>query len=52
MVLFKYITYRKQSKNEENLPYYSKVLIKKENITANHGSFPQDFHNQYTDSIS
>ena len=31
------------SENEEDLLSYSKVVIKKETFTANHGSFPQDF---------
>ena len=40
------------SENEENLPSYSKVLIKKkENMTENHGPFLQDFHNQFLVAI-
>ena len=44
LVFVKYITYRIEAKNEEHLLSCSKVLIKKETFTANHGSFPQDFN--------
>ena len=37
------------SENEEDLLSYPKVVIKKETFTANHGSFPQDFHKEFSE---
>ena len=37
------------SENEEDLPSYSKVVIEKETFTANHGSFPQEFHKELSE---
>ena len=36
------------SENEEDLLSYSKVVIKKETFMTNHGSFPQDFHKEFS----
>ena len=35
--------------NDEDLPSYSKVVIEKETFTANHGSFPQEFHKELSE---
>ena len=35
--------------NEEDLLSDPKVVIKKETFTANHGSFPQDFHKEFSE---
>ena len=35
------------SENVEDLPSYSKVVIEKETFTANHGSFPRDYHKEF-----
>ena len=35
--------------NEEDLLSYSKVLINKETFMANHGSFPRDFHKEFSE---
>ena len=37
------------SEYEEDLLSYPKVVIKKETFTANHGSFPQDFHKEFSE---
>ena len=36
------------SENEDLLSY-PKVVIKTETFTANHGSFPQDFHKEFSE---
>ena len=33
----------------KNLLSYSKVLINKETFMANHGSFPRDFHKEFSE---
>ena len=38
------------SENEEDLLSYPKVVIKKETFTANHGSFSQDFHKEFSEN--
>ena len=37
------------TENEEDLLSDPKVVIKKETFTANHGSFPQDFHKEFSE---
>ena len=37
------------SENEEDLLSYPKFVIKKETFTANHGSFTQDFHKEFSE---
>ena len=37
------------SKNEEDVLSYPKVVIEKKKFTANHGSFPQDFHKDFNE---
>ena len=37
------------SENEEDLLSYPKFIIKKETFTANHGSFTQDFHKEFSE---
>ena len=37
------------SEYEEDLLSYPKVVIKKETFTVNHGSFPQDFHKEFSE---
>ena len=47
MVFVKYIT--NISGNAEDLLSYPKVVIKNETFPANHGSFPQDFHREFSE---
>ena len=37
------------SGNAEDLLSYPKVVIKNETFPANHGSFPQDFHREFSE---
>ena len=41
--------YQNMGENEEDLLSYSKVLINKETFMANHGSFPRDFHKEFSE---
>ena len=47
MVFVKYIT--NISGNAEDLLSYPKVVIKNETFPANQGSFPQDFHREFSE---
>ena len=37
------------SENKEDLLSYQKVVTKKGTFTANHGSFPHDFHKEFNE---
>ena len=49
MVLICTVYYLKNIGENEDLLSSPKVVMKKETFTANHGSFPKDFHREFSE---